>query len=285
MPKRRGVLLTVNPSKIVTELQCRMLPDDPRKVDLISYSSSESKSGRLKPFDVHVLTAQDEQSWNVCRIRPGSYWRYFERHACDVLTLTFQRPEDVQRFRIGLVELQAKALGIFAISKLGSGSVAYSRPPSDLGSRMYSRPSSAMAGPTLDPRGAAGLGFLDVQYGIPRGPADMPRIISDEYTPSFLQAPTVSESPDRPGMAASTVTQSTGRAGISREVTSLLTVIEEPRDGVDFQDDSRMRLSSLQTRPESPMSRVNDEFRDLWRSSAASQASSQGGWWLRFRSR
>lgn len=122
----RRILLI--PDHTVADLQCRSCPSDPMQLELVSSKFWEQRS-RIRPFNVHVLAAQDLECWNICRIRPGMYSRYFEVHACEVLTLKFQSSEDVFQFRMSLLELQVWALGISLPPSPGPPSGADHRAP------------------------------------------------------------------------------------------------------------------------------------------------------------
>lgn len=240
------------------------MPEEPEQLDLISYRSSESRSGRLKPFDVYVLAVQDMQFWNVCRIRPGSYRHYFEKHTCDVLTLSFRSREDASMFREGVVKLQAKAMGIFPPSPppSGSRSASYSTPPS-----------LHMARPTPSPRNASpgSLGEAEV-------PAPPAVSIPNGGARSFQEALTVSEYQQSTGMPTVPGIQPMLRPGNQHDATNFVEVSSD-RMGLRMRAGQPISISTQDLCEDARPSRRG------WHSSTASQVGSQGGWLSRFRSR
>jgi len=264
----------------VTDLQCRPLPDDPRKLDLISCGSSSGfRSGSLKAFDVHTLAVQDVQSWNVCHIRPGSYWRYFKRHACEVLTLRFPQSEDVEMFTTSLVALQAEAMGILPRSPRS--------PPSNSRSISFPRPPSHPATSTLGRRSVADPVIPPVvdEFSAPSVDSSMSAPAND--TATSQQAPTIYQDPPWPVAPTVPARLPTWRTVSSQDTRNFVDKTEDGGRGPEGDD----RSTGLRTSPERFALEFTPEFRAVshpsrrgWHSSTVSQAGSQGGWRSFFRS-
>jgi hypothetical protein len=225
-------------------------------------------SGRIKPFDVDILAVQNVESWNVCRIRTGTYPRHFKRHSCEVLTLSFQCPEDVGIFKARLLELQFKALRRWRPSPpSSSASMPFSRPPSD--SRFMSHSRGSLDSRPVRGRGSTPDLAMPADASVSQAvPVCSTRSMLEAGTPSFQAAATVSEDPYGTGMLTEadslSVTptphdpqsqparQPTWLTGTSQGATNFRTVMEEPRH--------HGRLPSLRIQPGHPMSVTSHGF-------------------------